>query len=160
MIRPTGKFIRDRLPDWLAYAYREGIVVEGRGKWRNILCDFHDDHHPSLRIKPESGGWCCMSCGASGGDVLSHYMRRAGLEFIDAVKALGAWDENGTDKGWQRRPRSLSPRDALELVYVDSMLVWVVACDMSRGVAPTDSVRASLSDSMRHILLAFEGVNE
>ena len=33
----TGEFLRDALPDWQAYADREGLTLVGRGKWRNVL---------------------------------------------------------------------------------------------------------------------------
>jgi hypothetical protein len=33
-----------------------------------------------------------MACGARGGDVLAFHMQRYELRFIDAAKALGAWE--------------------------------------------------------------------
>jgi hypothetical protein len=33
-----------------------------------------------------------MVCGAYGGDLLAFHMRRYGLRFIDAARALGAWE--------------------------------------------------------------------
>ena len=39
-----------------------------------------------------TGAFRCMVCGAKGGDVLAFYMLRHGLRFIDAAKALGAWE--------------------------------------------------------------------
>ena len=85
-------FDRDRLPSWQEYADDFGLVLHGRGRWRNLLCDFHADTEPSMRVNAESGGWICMSCGAKGGDVLSHHMQRTGATFVEAAKALGAWD--------------------------------------------------------------------
>ena len=41
----------------------------------------------------ERGAFKCMTCGAKGGDLLAFHMRRHGLSFIDAAKALGAWGE-------------------------------------------------------------------
>ena len=43
-----------------------------------------------MRVNTQSGGWCCMSCGESGGDVLAYHMKFHSLEFIDAAKQLGA----------------------------------------------------------------------
>jgi hypothetical protein len=34
-----------------------------------------------------------MACCAKGGDVLAFHMQRYGLSFIDAAKALGAWED-------------------------------------------------------------------
>jgi len=34
----------------------------------------------------------CMTCGARGADVLAFYMLRHRVSFIEAAKALGAWE--------------------------------------------------------------------
>jgi DNA primase len=86
-------FDRDRLPRPADYFDAAGIKLSAAGAWRNALCPFHEDHHPSLRIRIETGAFRCMACGASGGDVLAFHMRRHGLTFIDAAKALGAWED-------------------------------------------------------------------
>jgi hypothetical protein len=33
-----------------------------------------------------------MACGAAGGDVLAFHRRRHGMTFIEAARALGAWE--------------------------------------------------------------------
>lgn len=152
-------FNRDLIPDWLAYADQLGITVEGRGTWRSILCDFHDDQRASLRINSKSGGWCCMSCGASGGDTLAHYMQRSGLDFIDAAKTLGAWDESATGQVKAQRPRTLSARDGLELLYADAMVLFVIGSDIGQGKTPTAAERASAAAASRRVLVVFEGVD-
>lgn len=88
---PRGEFRRERLPDPLAYFEAEGIRLSGRGAWRDALCPFHADTRPSLRVNAETGAYRCMSCGASGGDVLSFHRRRHIVGFVEAAKALGAW---------------------------------------------------------------------
>jgi hypothetical protein len=153
----SGTFNREALPDWLAYADTHGIKVEGRGTWRSILCDFHSDTHASLRINTKSGGWCCMSCGASGGDVLAHHMQRTGLDFIEAAKALGAWQNTGTSTG-RERPRTLPARDALELLHADALVMFVVASDIGSGITPDEDDRASIAAIARRVLVVFEGV--
>jgi DNA primase len=62
------------------------------GEWRSAVCQFHDDTRPSLRVRLDTGGFRCMACGAHGGDVLAFHMQRYGLTFIEAAKALGAWE--------------------------------------------------------------------
>ena len=84
-------FIRDRLPDALDYFAREGLELSARGKWRTARCVFHDGSD-SMRINTQTGGFCCMVCEAKGGDVLAFHMQRHGLGFVDACKALGAWE--------------------------------------------------------------------
>lgn len=88
---PRGEFRRDLLPEPAAYFEAEGIKLSGRGAWRDALCPFHADTRPSLRVNAETGAFRCMTCGASGGDVLSFHRRRHILGFVEAAKALGAW---------------------------------------------------------------------
>lgn len=87
----ASRFMRERLPDPLAYFEAVGIRLSGRGAWRDAICPFHQDTRPSLRVHAESGAFKCMTCGAHGGDVLSFHRQRHGLGFADAAKALGAW---------------------------------------------------------------------
>ncbi|WP_075968131.1 CHC2 zinc finger domain-containing protein [Immundisolibacter cernigliae] len=86
-----GEFRRDLLPEPLGYYAAEGIRLSGRGAWRDAVCPFHQDTRPSLRVHSETGGFKCMACGASGGDVLSFHRRRHVMGFVEAAKALGAW---------------------------------------------------------------------
>ena len=90
--KTPGRFVRERLPDPLAYYAAEGIELRGRGAWHDAACPFHADSSPSLRVHVESGAFRCMTCGASGGDVLSFHRRRHLLAFVDAAQALGAWE--------------------------------------------------------------------
>ena len=85
-------FQRDRLPSPVTYYADQGLTLTGQGEWRSALCPFHPDTRPSLRVRVESGGFRCMVCGAHGGDVLAFHMQRHQLRFIDAAKALGAWE--------------------------------------------------------------------
>ncbi len=151
-------FNRDHLPGWLAYADAQGIKVEGRGTWRSILCDFHDDSKPSLRVNTKSGGWCCMSCGASGGDVLAHLMQRNGVNFVSAARTLGAWQDDG-EPARPRQARTLTAQDALELLYQDATTLWILACDIGQGKALSASERATAAAIARRAMVVFEGVN-
>jgi DNA primase len=89
--RESG-FRRKRLPTSINYFTSEGIKLFGRGAWRSAICPFHADKKPSLRIRVETGGFCCMACGAHGGDVLDFHRLRYGLSFVEAAQALGAWE--------------------------------------------------------------------
>ena len=155
----AGTFNRERVPDWLRYAEMLGIAIEGRGTWRSILCDFHDDTHASLRVKTTTGGWACMACGATGGDTLAHYMRRTGLDFVKAAKSLGAWDEYGTGPVKPHRARTLSHRDGLELLYADAAMLWILACDIAQGKTLTECERTSAAGIAQRSLVIFEGCN-
>jgi len=133
----SGAFNRDLLPTWPDYADTIGAKLLGRGKWRSMLCEFHADTEPSLRVNTQSGGWCCMSCGAKGGDVLAHYMQRTDAGFMEAAIGLGAWDATQV-RHTERQPRALTPRDAMEVVARELLLLLVVIADIRSGVIPTD----------------------
>ena len=88
-----SRFRRDRLPVPAAYYAKEGQTFQGTGEWRSTTCPFHEDRHPSLRVRLESGSFCCMVCGEKGGDIVSFHQKRHGLGFKEAVQALGAWGD-------------------------------------------------------------------
>jgi len=85
-------FRRDRLPDPEKYFEEQGFKFIGGGEWRTTRCPFHNDRHPSLRVRLESGSFCCMSCGAKGHDIVSFHQKKYGEDFKEAAKALGAWE--------------------------------------------------------------------
>ena len=132
-------FDRTRLPDWPSYADLVGLSLRGRGRWRNVVCDFHRDTSPSMRVNIESGGWVCMACGERGGDVLSHHMRRTGAGFVQAARELGAWAAGIEANPSHDRPRRLSARDALQAIGLELNVCVVVICDARRGIAPNDA---------------------
>lgn len=129
-------FDRNRVPAWPEYAASEGMTLVGRGKWRNVLCDFHHDSKPSIRVNVESGGWICMSCHTKGGDVLSHYMQKHGVNFVAAARALGAID----DKGQPLRPkRRFSASDAMQVIGMELNVCAILASDLRQGFVPNDA---------------------
>lgn len=42
------------------------LKVAQRGKQLSVLCPFHDDTKPSLKVTPETRGFHCFGCGAKG----------------------------------------------------------------------------------------------
>lgn len=52
-----------------------------------VLCPFHHDTRPSLRLYPDDNRWWCYSCNM-GGSVIDWVMKSKGIGFISAVKAL------------------------------------------------------------------------
>lgn len=91
--KTRGKFVRDKLPNPVEYFNTQGIVLKGKGAWRDAICPFHNDTNPSLRVRIDTGAYRCMVCGAHGGDVLAFHQNRYGLNFIESCKQLGAWME-------------------------------------------------------------------
>ena len=137
-----GEFIRANLPDPVSYFEAEGLKLEGKGKWRTTSCTFHGGSD-SLRVNTASGGWCCMACGASGGDVLAFHIQAHGMDFIDAAKALGAWVDDGQPHRPQR-PKPLPASQAIQVLGFESLLTYVAAGNIAHGIQLTDNDRARL----------------
>jgi hypothetical protein len=133
--QPLG-FDRDRLPDPVDYFESHGFDLQGRGQWRTTRCDFHGGSD-SMRINTRSGGWCCMNCGTSGGDVLAFHMQINGMDFVQAARDLGCW--TGEAPTHARRPAGLSHREALEMVAHELQVAWIVLSDARRGLLPPDA---------------------
>lgn len=76
-----------------------------------ILCPFHNEKNPSLRVYNEPGrGWYCFSC-SQGGDVIKFVMLLFNLTFPQALVRLktdfsimGCTDAHEANE-WQRRQR-------------------------------------------------------
>ena len=130
-------FNRDMLPDPTAYFEAEGLTLKGPSpsKWKTTRCDFHGGSD-SMRVNTASGAFKCMACDVGGGDVLAFEMLATGAEFIDAAKALGAWVDDGKHPV-NTKPTTLSPRAALEVLALETMIVSLVAADMVKGAVPT-----------------------
>ena len=86
-----NRFDKSAMQRPATYFKEQGLRLTGGGEWRNALCPFHNDSKPSLRVRLDSGGFKCMACDKSGGDILSFHMQRYGLSFKQAAKDLGAW---------------------------------------------------------------------
>ena len=137
-------FDRNLLPDAASYFEALGLKLAGPGsaKGKTTACQFHGGSD-SMRINTQSGGWCCMSCGESGGDVLAYSMKLHGLEFVEAAKQLGAWVDDGKPQRPQK-PTALPPRAALEVMAFECCLVAVAAGNLAKGVTLSDADRARL----------------
>lgn len=133
-----GDFIRNRLPDPVSYFDSEEVRLVGPGRWKTGPCHFHGDSD-SLRVNTASGGWCCMACGAKGGDVLAFHMQRHGLSFVDAARALGAYDDGAGPGVTPSKPATLPARDAMQLAAFELQVAMVVISDIKAGVIPSDA---------------------
>lgn len=128
-------FDRNLLPDAAAYYEAQGLRLTGprSAKWRTTACAFHGGSD-SMRVNLRTGGFCCMNCGARGGDVLAYEMAVNGLDFIEAARRLGAWVDDGRPPtSASQRPAPLSPRAALEVLGFESLLVAVAADMLAKG---------------------------
>lgn len=91
--RNQYQFNRAKLPSPESFWASHGITLKSKKGWVMAKCIFHDDHHASLGINAESGGFFCHACGAKGGDVLAAHQLHISCDFVSAAKALGAWEE-------------------------------------------------------------------
>jgi len=137
-------FIRENLPDPLAYFEGAGLVLTGprNSKWRTARCEFHGGSD-SLRVHLERGAFICMSCGAKGGDILAYHQAAHGLDFVEAAKALGAWQDDGKPHA-PRRPAPLPPALAISVLATEANLAAIAAGNLGHGVQLTDQDRARL----------------
>ena len=67
----------------------EFVSLKRAGKDYKALCPFHEERTPSFFVVPSKGFYNCFGCGASG-DAFAFLMNHAGLDFIAAVKHVGA----------------------------------------------------------------------
>lgn len=58
-----------------------------KGSEYAVLCPFHDDSSPSLRLNPERDIWQCFVCG-EGGDAIDLAQQVLGLEFVETARWL------------------------------------------------------------------------
>jgi CHC2-type zinc finger protein len=97
---PARRFRKDLLPQPRTFYERE--LGEFRRQdshgWAKPKagCPFHPSKSKqSFSVNLRTGGFYCFGCQAKGGDIVAYVMKRDGLGFIDAAKALGAWDDAG-----------------------------------------------------------------
>lgn len=134
-------FNREALPEPLGYYEAQGLQFrERKGKWRTARCDFHGGSD-SLRVNTATGAWVCMSCGASGGDVLAFEMQLTGTDFVSAAKTLGAWIEDGKP-AIPSKPTPISARAALQALSFEALLVAMEAARVAKGARPTEADKA------------------
>ena len=125
---------RNQLPDPANFFESESLVLKGPSSstWKTTKCDFHGGSD-SMRVNVKTGAFRCMNCGESGGDVLSYVMKKHGLEFVAAVKAIGAWVNDG--KPQQKfKPTTLSPRAALQVLNREATITVVAAGNLAIGM--------------------------
>jgi DNA primase catalytic core len=72
------------------------------GKDYKAKCPFHEDRTPSFYVVPAKGFYKCFGCGESG-DAFTFVMKKVGLDFVEAVKYVGA--RCGVDVQEVRRER-------------------------------------------------------
>jgi len=132
-------FIKHNLPDPVTY-FKDMLgqkIVGGRTKDFRTACGIHGGKNLNLSVSTQSGCFYCFKCGASGGDILSYHMQTTGDDFVSACKALGAWLEDATPVQ-QHAPTPITPRQALEVLAFESLLVCMELSRIRRGEIQTE----------------------
>lgn len=65
------------------------VNLKKAGKDFKGLCPFHDERTPSFHVIPSKAMYHCFGCQKSG-DVFRFLMERSGVDFVTAVKSVGA----------------------------------------------------------------------
>lgn len=63
------------------------VALKRSGRILKGLCPFHGEKTPSFVVYPDTGTWRCFGC-SQGGDAFTFVMKRDGLEFGEALRAL------------------------------------------------------------------------
>ena len=142
-------FIKDQLPDAASYFESEGLKLTSKGKWRTASCTFHGGSD-SMRVNMATGAWCCMACGAKGGDVLGYHMAAHGMEFIDAAKALGAWQDDGKAHALYKST-VISARQALAVLALEVQIAAIELTRYFNGIPATDGDLGRLREAAARI---------
>lgn len=72
----------------IATVVGEDVALKRAGANLKGLCPFHGEKTPSFMVSPSKNICKCFGCG-KGGNVISYYMERNNLGFVEAVRALG-----------------------------------------------------------------------
>ena len=67
----------------------EHVQLKRAGKDYKAPCPFHSERTPSFYVVPAKGFYHCFGCGEKG-DVFTFLMKKAGLNFQEAVRAIAA----------------------------------------------------------------------
>lgn len=94
------------------YLAEIGHEVKVSGSATMAKCPFHDDHTPSMSVKPDEGLWYCHACGF-GGTVIDMHMRRMNVSCKEALAQLAS-RANLTD------PNAGKPQRVATYVYRDA----------------------------------------
>ncbi len=137
-------FNKDLLPAPADYYEGQGLTIAKRGSkgWRGTNCPFCDSRDNG-NINLDSGAFHCWGCGAKGGDLISFHQAMHGGDFVETVKALGAWVEDG--KPFNRtKPKAISASDAMDLLGHEIQLAAIAITAHVKGKPTSEEEAARL----------------
>lgn len=145
-------FDRELLPDARSYYENQPIRLKpiSGDRWSDADCIFHRGR--ALRVHLRTGAFVCMNCGVKGGDVLSYQVQAYRQEFVEAVKALGAWKDDGKPMPVQQPlPGGLSARQALTALSFEALIVAGEGSRIAQGLPISEQDRARVWVAARRI---------
>jgi len=82
----TVETVRERVD--IVELIGEQVRLLKAGRTFKALCPFHSEKTPSFVVNPERQTWKCFGQCADGGDVFKFVMKRDGVDFVTALRAL------------------------------------------------------------------------
>lgn len=73
--------------------------------WQTVVCVFHSETRPSLRVNVDSGGFMCQACGVTGGNIYAFVAAKEGVPYRDAVNIVAGWPDVEIPKRTPQRHR-------------------------------------------------------
>ena len=91
-----SRFQRQLLPNATVFFEREvgPLSRPSRSGWRACRCPFHQSKSGRSFAVHTDGAFVCRGCGVKGGDLIAFLRLRYGLNFKEACRQLGCWDED------------------------------------------------------------------
>ena len=137
-------FNKDLLPAPADSYEGQGLTIARRGSrgWRATNCPFCESRDNG-NIHTDSGAFHCWGCGVKGGDIVSFHQALHGGDFVETVKALGAWVEDGRPFN-RTKPKAIGASDALDLLAYEIQLAAIAITDHAHGKPCTEEDAARL----------------
>lgn len=90
------------------------LVRKGHDNW--VVCPFHSDKNPSMKLDDEKGFYYCFGCKASG-NIFTFVMKMDNLDFVDAVKKLAEIAHVEIEEEQGVNQKSKGEKEALYALY-------------------------------------------
>lgn len=90
------------------------LVKKGRDNW--VVCPFHSDKNPSMKLDDEKGFYYCFGCKASG-NIFTFVMKMDNLDFVEAVKKLASIAHVEIEEERATNPKQKSDKEMLYRLY-------------------------------------------
>lgn len=90
------------------------VVKKGKDSW--VVCPFHSDKNPSMKLSEDRGTYYCFGCKASG-DIFSFVMNMDNVEFSEALKKLADMAGVQLEEQTEATTRAVKEKTQIENLY-------------------------------------------